>query len=134
MNLDLLKEKLKLVSDLEFIGLKFISDFQKLSKNENIFYIIGNDYEDKIGIKDDSKEVFSISDEEVTFINSSFENLIDCIIFFNETIDLNEVYNENKRRKSVEIISIKFQKIDKYALQENSWWSYILEQVEEGSL
>jgi hypothetical protein len=80
MELNLLQEKLKSIADLEFIGLKFIHDFKKEYKNQNIFYIIGNDYEAKIGIKEEDREVFSISEEEIVFMNSSLENLIDCII------------------------------------------------------
>jgi hypothetical protein len=131
-----IQKLLSTVSDLKFIGLAFNQNIVQKKYNEDIFYIIGNDYEDVLGIKQSNLSVFSISENEKVFINSSFEQLIDCIYYFNQIIDLlEEDYSEKKRKKEVNTVSKRIKEIDKDALTEDdSWWSLILEQVEDGLL
>ena len=64
------------------LGLTFIGVSFKLPIYiENDFYIIGGDYEDKIGINSKNDFVYSLSDT-ILFINSSLKQLIDCLLFF----------------------------------------------------
>ena len=63
--------------NLSFIGLSF-----KLPVyTEGDFYIIGVDYEDKIGVSHSDHSVYSLS-ESTLFINSSLNQLIDCLLCF----------------------------------------------------
>ena len=124
-------------SKIKFIGLSFNEDIISKEVNGEMFYIIGNDYEDLLGIRKLDLNVFSISDNDMVFINSSLEQLIDCInCFINSIIDLDEDdFDEEKRTKEVRMVSKKIKNIDKKALlDENYWWSLILEQVEDGLL
>ena len=67
--------------DFSFIGLSF-----KLPVyTEGDFYIIGVDYEDKIGVSHSNHSVYSLS-ESILFINSSLNQLIDCLLFYNKKL------------------------------------------------
>ena len=113
--------------DLSFIGLSF-----KLPVyTEGDFYIIGVDYEDKIGVSHSDHFVYSLS-ESTLFINSSLNQLIDCLLFFTKNFDFQEEYSDTLRLEKLKTIKRHFLKIDTPCLDQNTWWSYILEQVEEG--
>jgi hypothetical protein len=115
--------------DLSFIGLSF-----KLPVyTEGDFYIIGVDYEDKIGVNHSNHSVYSLS-ESTLFINSSLNQLIDCLLFFTKKFDFQEEYSDTLRLEKLKTIKSHFLKIDTPCLDQNTWWSYILEQVEEGIL
>ena len=116
------------------LGLTFIGVSFKLPIYiENDFYIIGVDYEDKIGINSKNDFVYSLSDT-ILFINSSLKQLIDCLLFFKETFNFEKEYTNTLRFEKIKVIRNHFLKIDKQCLSENTWWSYILEQVEDGIL
>ena len=115
--------------DLSFIGFSF-----KLPVyTEGDFYIIGVDYEDKIGVNHSNRSVYSLS-ESTLFINSSLNQLIDCLLFFTKNFDFQEEYSDTLRLEKLKTIKRHFFKIDAPCLDQNTWWSYILEQVEEGIL
>lgn len=115
--------------DLTFIGVSFKLPIYI----ENDFYIIGVDYEDKIGINSKNDFVYSLSDT-ILFINSSLKQLIDYLLFFKETFNFEKEYTDTLRFEKIKVIRNHFLKIDKQCLSENTWWSYILEQVEDGIL
>ena len=115
--------------NFSFIGLSF-----KLPVyTEGDFYIIGVDYEDKIGVSHNNHSVYSLS-ESTLFINSSLNQLIDCLLFFTKNFDFQEKYSDTLRSEKLKTIKSHFLKIDTPCLDQNTWWSYILEQVEEGIL
>ena len=123
---------------ITFIGIEFSEKIEIKILENDIYYIIGNDYEDKIGINTKTIEVFSLSfnNMEKTFMNSSFEKLLSYIKKFNEKINLeNDNYEEIKRHKITKEIEMEIKKIDKKALNnDNTWWDFILEQVVDGLL
>jgi len=131
-----IQKLLTTVSDLKFIGLSFNQTISQENYNGDVFYIVGNDDEAVIGINQSYLKVYSISDEDIVFMNSSFEKLIKCIYFFNENIDLfEEGFDEKKRKKEVKVVTKGIKEIDKEALiGEEFWWSLILEQTEDGLL
>ena len=55
-------------------------------------------------------------------------------LFFKETFSFGEEYSDVLRLKKMKIIREHFIEIDKQCFSENTWWSYILEQVEDGIL
>ncbi|WP_454986633.1 immunity protein [Capnocytophaga bilenii] len=129
MNILEIEKTVKNFLDLTFIGFSF-----KLPIHiENDFYIIGFDYEDKVGINSKNNFVYSLSDTTL-FINSSLNQFIDCLLFFKETFSFGEEYSDVLRLKKMKIIREHFIEIDKQCFSENTWWSYILEQVEDGIL
>ena len=129
MNILEIEKTVKNFLDLTFIGFSF-----KLPIHiENDFYIIGFDYEDKVGINSENNFVYSLSDTTL-FINSSLNQFIDCLLFFKETFSFEEEYSDVLRLKKMKIIRDHFIEIDKQCFSENTWWSYILEQVEDGIL
>ncbi|WP_314288473.1 immunity protein [Capnocytophaga sputigena] len=129
MNILEIEKTVKNFLDLTFIGFSF-----KLPiPIENDFYIIGFDYEDKVGINSKNNFVYSLSDTTL-FINSSLNQFIDCLLFFKETFSFEEEYSDVLRLKKMKIIREHFIEIDKQCFSENTWWSYILEQVEDGIL
>ena len=129
MNIVEIENTVKDFLDLTFIGFCFELPIHI----ENDFYIIGLDYEDKVGISCKNNSVHSLSDS-ILFINSSLKQFIDCLLFFNETFSFEEEYSDALRSEKMKVIRNHFLKIDKECLFENTWWSYILEQVEDGIL
>jgi hypothetical protein len=112
--------------DFSFIGLSF-----KLPVyTEGDLYIIGVDYEDKIGVNHSNHSVYSLS-ESTLFINSSLNQFIDCLLFFTKNFDFQEEYSDTLRLEKLKTIKSHFFKTDTPCLDQNTWWSYILEQVEE---
>jgi len=129
-----IEKQLLSVLHLEFVGLKFTSNISEEEYHNDNFYIIGKDYENKIGIKVTSLEVFSLSVNDYIFINSSLSQLINFLKFFTQTIDFNENYVDEKRYKEIKEIKEEFRKIDCRALNEDCWWPYIIEQSKDGLL
>jgi len=129
MNILEIEKTVKNFLDLTFIGFSFKLPIYI----ENDFYIIGFDYEDKVGINSKNNFVYSLSDTTL-FINSSLNQFIDCLLFFKETFSFEEEYSNVLRLKKMKIIRDHFIEIDKQCFSENTWWSYILEQVEDGIL
>ena len=129
MNIVEIENTVKDFLDLTFIGFCFELPIHI----ENDFYIIGFDYEDKVGINSKNNFVYSLSDTTL-FINSSLNQFIDCLLFFKETFSFEEEYSDVLRLKKMKIIRDHFIEIDKQCFSENTWWSYILEQVEDGIL
>jgi hypothetical protein len=128
------KKQLLPIINIEFIGLKFSSNIYEKEYHNNSFYIIGNDYENEIGINKTNLEVFSLSKNDCIFINSSLTNLINCINFFMQKIDFREDYNEKERYQAIKEIKKEFVKIDNKVLDENCWWSFIIEETKDGLL
>jgi hypothetical protein len=129
-----LKKQLLSIVDINFAGLRFKSHIFEKEYHNDIFYIIGNDYENEIGIKKSNGEIFSLSKDDIVFINSSLSQLINCINLFVLKINFEESYVEDKRHKEMKGIKEEFEKIDKKALNEDCWWSYIIEETEDGLL
>ncbi len=119
-----------------FISLRFISEVHEISMLGEGYVIVGNDYECLIGVHKESGYVFSLQVEEkkVVLINSSIALLEEFISLFGGGIDLNEKYSEGKRFAQVKRLRDTFHSLDRNALQEKTWWSLILEQVEDGLL
>jgi hypothetical protein len=123
--------------DIKFIGIKFDENIElKLLQKIN-YYIIGNDYEDEIGINEQTSEIYILLHEGINkiFVNSSLEKFIECIKCFILKLNLDEdYYEENKRKKVTKEIENEIKTIDKKALIKNNWWKLILEQVRDGLL
>jgi len=135
MTLDTLRKEVLSSLDIEFIGIKFQSDIIEKECHNHIFYIIGNDYEDEVGIRKDDYSVYSLSEEDSVFMNSSFNQLIKCIEIFTEIIDFSKDYSDDKERVSqVKEIRKRFKETDRMSLKNGAWWTYILEQSEDGIL
>lgn len=131
-----LAAELKGMEGLEFISLRFALSIVEKEYNGIVYYVIGSDYEDEIGISTATLEVYSISGVSKVFINSSLQQLKLSIIAFNSNIQLeDEGFNEKKRRKEAKLVTKELRKIDEKALKNHScWWSYILEQTMDGLL
>jgi len=56
------------------------------------------------------------------------------LLFFTKNFDFQEEYSDTLRLEKLKTIKSHFLKIDIPCLDQNTWWSYILEQVEEGIL
>jgi hypothetical protein len=107
----------------------------KILENIN-HYIIGNEYDDLIGINSDTLNVYILSNDGNIFVNSTIVHLENCIKYFTGKIDLeNDIYDENKRHEITKEIKKGIKEIDKKALDnKNNWWPLILEQVMDGLL
>ena len=133
-NVQALENKLQNLLGQEFISLTFRKEITEKDFQRGIYYIIGNDYEAEVGIKKSNGEVYSLSETDVVFINSSLTMLIDFIDAFSRKIDFYEEYNEEKRQTDTKELSNQFESIDKNAMKEGAWWKFILEQTENGIL
>jgi len=129
-----LEKQLSSIENLKFVGLEFRSDVVEKKYHNCLFYIVGNDYENEIGVEKSNFEVFSLSDEDFVFINSSLVQLINCINVLTQTIDLEKNYVEKTRCQQVKEVKREFRKMDKKSLSKGCWWSYILEEVKDGLL
>jgi len=56
------------------------------------------------------------------------------LLFFTKNFDFYEEYSDTLRLEKLKTIKRHFLKIDAPCLDQNTWWGYILEQVEEGIL
>ena len=133
-NVQELENKLQNLLGQEFISLTFRKKIREKDFQREIYYIIGNDYEAEVGIKKSNGEVYSLSETDIVFINSSLTMLIDFIDAFSRKIDFYEEYNEVKRQTDTKELSNQFESIDKNAMKEGAWWRFILEQTEDGIL
>jgi len=127
-------EHLQELENIKFIGLKFSGRSVDQQIKNQIFSIIGSDYEDIVGIQKNTGYVYSISveDDKLVFINSSVELLKKFIQIFNDNINLMGEYNEKKRSVQIKTLSAIFKQLDEKSLKRNTWWNYILEQVKDG--
>ena len=99
MNILEIEKTIKNSLGLTFIGVSFKLPIYI----ENDFYIIGVDYEDKIGINSKNDFVYSLSDT-ILFINSSLKQLIDCLLFFKETFNFEKEYTDTLRFEKIKVI------------------------------
>lgn len=120
--------------NFSFLGISFNHCVSEKIINNEIFYIIGSDYEDELGINIETGNVYVISAEEPTFVNSSLEQFIKCIKEVRNIINFEEKFEEEKRLQEVYFLRNLFSQIDKECIGENNWWNYILEQIEDGLL
>ncbi|MDR3058480.1 MAG: SUKH-4 family immunity protein [Prevotella sp.] len=120
--------------DVQFIGIKFKSNIIEKEFHDDKFYIIGNDYEDEIGVKKEDFSVYSLSKQNYIFMNSSFKQLIECIKTFTNILDFDEDYDDDIRQEEIKEIVEKFNTIDNQCLKNGAWWTYIIEQSQEGIL
>ncbi|EKY06733.1 hypothetical protein HMPREF9075_02265 [Capnocytophaga sp. oral taxon 332 str. F0381] len=120
--------------NLSFLGISFYDYTHEKIIDGRTFYIIGSDYEDELGINVETGNIYTISLEELTFVNSSLEQFIKCIKTVKRIVIFEEDFKEEKRHKQVEFLRNQFLKIDKECVSMNNWWYYILEQIEEGLL
>jgi hypothetical protein len=118
----------------EFVSLTFRNVIQEKDFQRKTYYIIGNDYEAEIGVEKSSGEVYSLLENDIVFINSSLTELIDFIDTFSRKIDFNKEYVEATRKKDTRELSKQFKSMDKKAMEKGTWWSFILEQTEDGIL
>lgn len=120
-------------ADKKFIGVSFYPSIGKATYGGEDFYIVGCDYEDKIGVRDIDLSVFVLSDSGKVFVNTSLEKFLESIRCYTGIIDFDEAYDEKKRSKDVKAIRKGIKQIDPAALtSDTNWWSYILEQTEDG--
>lgn len=101
-------------------------------------YKIGSDGNNSVCICDEEIIVFDENEGlSKTFINSSVIHLAKCLISYQEI--LNSIddfdYSEEESERLADFLTKSITKIDKRALEdEESWWSLIIEQTEQGLL
>lgn len=109
------------------------------NNSEFKFIIIGYDYEVPICIGE-SNEVVEKGYEQVCFVNSNLESLLECVAIFltyQEKLEetMNSDIDEEGRIDIIKEIKQKFNKVDSRALENDEhFWPLILEQVEDGLL
>jgi hypothetical protein len=92
-------------SGINFIGIKLNKNIFIKSFENNNYYIVGNDYEDEIGINEKTLELYILSNNKKVYVNSSLDTFINCIKYFMEKINLSEDnYKENERHKVIKEI------------------------------
>ncbi|MDR2924598.1 MAG: SUKH-4 family immunity protein [Azoarcus sp.] len=120
--------------NIEFLGIKLNKNISIRAFGNKNYYIIGNDYEDEIGINIETLELYTLSNKTF-YLNNSFDKFIKCVKYFMENLNLEEDYIEDERHKQIKEIQKGIQKIDETALSnENNWWSLIIEQADDGIL
>lgn len=134
VTLETLRKEVLSSLDIQFIGIKFKFELKEKEYHNDIFYIVGNDYENEIGVKKNDYSVYSLSEKDYIFMNSSFNQLIECIKNFTKIIDFSKIYDDEERIEQVDEIREKFEEIDNASLKDGAWWTYILEQSEDGIL
>ena len=119
-----------------FLGIRFNGKIEYKHINDENYYLIGNDYEYELGIKEDTFEVYTLLEDRNIFINKSLEKLIHCInVFFKIYGDIDNKTGEEEIITKVEEIIKEIKKIDNKAINdENNWWSLIIEQIINGEL
>lgn len=109
----------------------------RLKTNERVVGVeIGADYESALLVDVRTGAVYS-EDEDgaLLFVNSSLEKLLQCIESVRKEIDFDEKsVDEKKRLAAMKAIRKEFQAIDREARRDDGWWSFVLEQLEDGIL
>ena len=127
-----------LVKGFEGINFYFDSDgIKKTIIKGTEYLVLGDDYGSKLcaELSDETiKAVYEEDDLPIRYINSSIENFVLFIMFFEQyQLSLNE--DEDRNMKKLSDLQSTFNKYDETALNyEENWWAVIIEQIEDGLL
>ncbi len=118
-----------------FLGIKLKQSGDIININNVLYKVVGYDYECLLVEDQETYELYSLSEQnEKTFVNSSLELLLEFIKIFEKNIKYQTDGNDEQRMLSINKVKHIFETSDAKAVIENCWWSFILEQVEDGIL